>query len=210
LTDRKHEQMREFVGTVVQKLPLPSRFVIKKGYFTKQLGLVFVCSRTRSKFTVATTEWARWLKVSIPLAKAGKAVFDSGLGAGTDIFEQVQVAYSAYRKRDDEDFNTFIEQPFLLAAERDRLVAQLRSSKDANKNFGDQTSFEVFQYDTQTGSWYMRESERPLPHNYNGAVVSEGLGAAARCVMHATQQRYIQPYRLDIHPHHCIPYNVPH
>jgi hypothetical protein len=89
------------------------------------------------------------------------------LGAGTDIFEQVQVAYSAYRKRDDEDFNTFIEQPFLLAAERDRLVAQLRSSKDANKNFVDQTFFEVFQYDTQTGSWYMRESERPLPHNYN-------------------------------------------
>jgi hypothetical protein len=114
---------------------------VKKGYFTKELGLVFVCCKTGTEFTVTTSEWSRWLKVSIPLAKAGKAVFDSGLGAAADVYEQVGAAYNAYRKRDDEDFNTFIKQPFLLSAERDRLLEQLRGSKDAQGKFGNHTFF---------------------------------------------------------------------
>jgi hypothetical protein len=58
--------MREFVGTVVQKLPLPARFIVKhKGYFTKQLGLVRVCVQedarvqTDKEFTVSTKDWAK-------------------------------------------------------------------------------------------------------------------------------------------------------
>jgi serine/threonine protein kinase len=151
--DSKQDQMREFVGAVIQKLPVPARFVVNKGYFTKQLGLVFVCNRTRKEFTVATSDWARWLKVSIPLVTAGAAVFDRAPG---DALENVRAAYEAYSKRDDEDFNTFTKEPFILAEERDRLLLQLRTSKDIGGVFGEQTFFEAFAYDAQTGQWQVQ------------------------------------------------------
>jgi hypothetical protein len=156
--DQREGQLREFVGSVVQKLPLPSKFVIKKGVFVNTLGLVFTCKMTAQTFTVSTKQWARWLKVSIPLLKAGAVVIDSGfVGVGLDIVENVKSAYDAYKARDDEDFNTFITQPFLLSTERDTLIKQLRSSKDLDGGFGGRTFFDVFHYDTQVGDWVVAE-----------------------------------------------------
>jgi serine/threonine protein kinase len=152
--DQREGQLREFIGSVVQKLPMPSKFVVKKGRFTKTLGLVFTCKVTAQTFTVSTRQWARWLKVSIPLLKAGAAALESGVVGGVhDIVDNVKSAYDAYKARDDEDFVTFIEQPFLLATERDVLIKQLRSSNDLDGGFEGRTFFEAFRYDAQVGDW---------------------------------------------------------
>jgi serine/threonine protein kinase len=159
--DHREGQLREFVGSVVQKLPLPSKFVVKKGRFTKTLGLVFTCKVTAQSFTVSTRQWARWLKVSISLLKAGVTAMDSGVGGARDIVDNVKSAYDAYKARDDEDFKTFVEQPFLLSTERDELIKQLRSCKDLDGGFEGRTFFDVFRYDAQVGDWVAAAARSP-------------------------------------------------
>ena len=51
----------------------------------------------------------------------------------------MQEIYSAYKERDDEEFNTYITQPFLTSAESDKLLEKLR----------DQHFFDKFAYNAQ-------------------------------------------------------------
>ena len=56
--------------------------------------------------------------------------------------ECVQEIYSAYKERDDEEFNTYITQPFLTSTEQDKLLEKLR----------DQHFFDKFAYNAQV--WF--------------------------------------------------------
>jgi hypothetical protein len=35
--------------------------------------------------------------------------------------------FTSFKERDDDDFNTYIKQPFLTSAEQDKLIEQLRN-----------------------------------------------------------------------------------
>ena len=77
------------------------------------------------------------------LLKAGKAAFDIGTGwliikynlqylgnpmgllkTGIDLVSDI---YNAYKTNDDDEFNTYITNPFLTSAEQDVLINKLRS-----------------------------------------------------------------------------------
>jgi len=63
--------------------------------------------------------------------------------------EAVQEIYGAYKTNDDDEFNTYITEPFLTSEESDKLINKLR----------DQGFFEAMAYDAQKGDWYLINPE---------------------------------------------------
>lgn len=153
--DEHIEDLKEFVATVVKKLPSPIRLTVVGG-LKKTIKLHFPCCRQHppcqspygSEFTVETREWNKWLKIGFNVAKLGKCVIDIGLGnplglARTGI-DAVSDIYEAYKKEDDEEFNNYITNPFLSNKEQDKLLEQLRG----------EAFFDAFEYDAQLAGWY--------------------------------------------------------
>ena len=77
------------------------------------------------------------------LLKCGKAVIDIGTGNPLGLMktgvDAIQDIYGAFKTQDDDEFNTYITQPFLTSEESDKLINRLR----------DQGFFEKFAYDAQ-------------------------------------------------------------
>lgn len=88
------------------------------------------------------------------LAKAGKAVIDIGMGNPLGLLSTgidcVKGIYEAYQSNDDDEFNTYITNPFLTSTEQDGLIEKLR----------DQGFFDKMAYDNQLGGWYLLNPER--------------------------------------------------
>jgi hypothetical protein len=144
--------MKDFVGEVVKKLPVPKRLEVV-GTIRKTLILHFECVHTGYEFPVISKEWSKWLKMGFSLAKAGKAVIDIGMGnplalitTGVDCVKGI---YDAYKTEDDDEFNTYITNPFLLSTEQDQLIEKLR----------DQGFFDKLAYDAQIPGWYLLNPE---------------------------------------------------
>eukprot|EP01034_Spumella_vulgaris_P027260 gene27260-33954_t len=163
--DANMADMKDFLAEVVKKLPTPKRLQID-GTLRKTLILVFECSRTGLEFGITSTEWSKWLKIGFSLVKAGTAVIDLGMGNPLGILKKgvecVQEIYSAYKSEDDEEFNTYITQPFLTSAEQDNLLTKLR----------DQGFFDKFEYDPQTHGWFLVDPEKDGQVTYGAEALS--------------------------------------
>ena len=45
------------------------------------------------------------------------------------VLEHVKTLYEQFKTKDDDNFNSYISQPFLLASEQDQLIEQLRDKR---------------------------------------------------------------------------------
>jgi len=146
--DTQIVQMKEFVGEVVKKLPLPVAFS-NEGLIIKTLTLYFECcnktdtcifSGGEDRFRTETRQVNKWLKVAFSAVMLGKAIFEQdpvdGLGCIKDAFDACMIDYK-------EDFRSFCTEPFLTSEEQDNLINQLR----------DDQFFATFSYDAQVGGW---------------------------------------------------------
>lgn len=182
--DANMADMKDFLAQVAKKLPQPKRLEVV-GTLRKTLILHFECARTGLEFPITSHDWSKWLKMGFSLVKAGQAVIDLGMGNPLGILKKgvecVQEIYEAYKTNDDDEFNTYITNPFLLSTEQDQLLEKLRA----------QGFFEVFSYDAQIAGWYLLNPEKDgkQPEGAAGEVskvwtkkgygVTEGLVAAA-------------------------------
>lgn len=173
--DANMADMKDFLAEVVKKLPNPKRLEVV-GTVRKTLILHFECCRTGYEYPIISHEWSKWLKMGFSLVKAGQAVIELGIGNPLGILtkgvECVQEIYGAYKTSDDDEFNTYITNPFLTSTEQDQLLEKLRA-----QNF-----FEVFAYDAQLGGWYLLHPEKDgkPPGGADGSVTKvarkEGYG----------------------------------
>lgn len=183
--DANMADMKDFLADVVKKLPKPKRLEVV-GTLRKTLILHFECCHTGYEFPITSAEWSKWLKMGFSLVKAGQAIIDIGMGNPLGILKKgvecVQEIYEAYKTNDDDEFNTYITNPFLTSTEQDQLLEKLR----------DQGFFDVFAYDAQLAGWYLLNPEKDgkPPSGEAGSVskvwkkegygVTEGLIAAAK------------------------------
>lgn len=151
--DANMADMKDFLADVVKKLPNPKRLEVV-GTLRKTLILHFECCHTGLEYPITSHEWSKWLKMGFSLVKAGQAVIELGIGNPLGILskgvECVQEIYSAYKTNDDDEFNTYITQPFLTSTEQDQLLEKLR----------DQGFFEIFAYDNQMAGWFLLHPEK--------------------------------------------------
>lgn len=162
--DQNIADVKDFVGEIVKKLPQPKRLEVV-GRMRKTLILHFECVHTGREYPIESKDWNKWLKMGFSLLKAGKAVLDLGMGNPLGIVktgvDAVQQIYGAYKTNDDDEFNTYITQPFLTSDEQDQLLNKLR----------DQGFFEKFDYDAQAPGWYLKNPEDgTLPAGEAGSV----------------------------------------
>lgn len=140
--DANMADMKDFLAEVVKKLPKPKRLEVV-GTLRKTLYLHFECIHSGYEFGITSTDWSKWLKMGFSLVKAGQAIIDIGMGNPLGILKKgvecVQEIYSAYKTEDDDEFNSYITNPFLTSTEQDQLLNKLR----------DQGFFDIFDYDTQ-------------------------------------------------------------
>lgn len=173
--DANMADMKDFLAEVVKKLPAPKRLEVV-GTLRKTFILHFECVRTGYEFPIVSYDWSKWLKMGFSLVKAGQAVIDLGIGNPLGILskgiECVQEIYTAYKTHDDDEFNSYITNPFLTSTEQDMLLNKLR----------DQNFFEIFAYDSQRRGWYLVNPERDgkKPEGEQGSVTKvwkkEGYG----------------------------------
>lgn len=162
--DQNIADVKDFVGEIVKKLPSPKRLEVV-GRIHKTLILHFECVHTGREYPIETKDWSKWLKMGFSLLKCGKLILDVGMGnplgilkTGVDAVKQI---YTAYSSNDDDEFNTYITQPFLTSDEQDQLINKLR----------DQGFFDKFEYDPQAPGWYLvNPADGTLPAGEAGSV----------------------------------------
>lgn len=160
--DKNIEDLKDFVATIAKKLPTPTRFSVT-GKLRKTLKLHFPCCRNRAgctsipgaEFVIESKDWSKWLKVGFSVIKLGKAAIDIGMGNPLGLVETgidcVKEIYEIYKTNVDDDFNSYIREPFLTSTEQDKLVEALRA----------QGFFDVFEYDAQQGGWTCKPCTLP-------------------------------------------------
>lgn len=152
--DENVDQLKDFIGSVVKKLPVPVEFSSERRYVLKQAMLLHfrcqaspqttVCALPEGTFTTVTYEWNRWLKLGLSAAKVGKSVLTmDAIGDVPGVVDQVKGMYQTYTSKDDADFLTFVSEPFLTSEEQDKLLKQLKKGG----------FFDRFCYDNQTATW---------------------------------------------------------
>mmetsp|Transcript_6441 Transcript_6441/g.15639 ORF Transcript_6441/g.15639 Transcript_6441/m.15639 type:complete len:799 (-) Transcript_6441:9-2405(-) len=154
--DQNVADLKDFVGTITKKIPMPCQFSSEPRYVAKMAMLLhFKCEagpKTRlcalpadtATFTTETLEWNRWLKLGMSAAKLGKSVLSGDVVADVSgTVDQVKEIFQTYTKKDDAAFLTYISEPFLTSEEQDKLLNQLREGG----------FFKRFAYDAQTGNW---------------------------------------------------------
>lgn len=150
--DANIKDVKDFLGDVAKKLPAPKRLEVV-GTLRKTFILHFECCHTGREYPIKSADWSKWLKMGFSLAKAGKMVIDVGtgnpLGLITTGIDCVKGIYEAYKTNDDDEFMSYIKNPFLLSTEQDMLLNKLR----------DQGFFEKFSYDNQQAGWYLNNPE---------------------------------------------------
>jgi len=154
--DQNVADLKDFVGTITKKLPMPCKFSSEPRYVAKMAMLLhFKCEAgpktslctlpaNDATFTTETLEWNRWLKLGLSAAKLGKSVISGDAVADVSgTVDQVKEIFQTYTKKDDAAFLTYISEPFLTSEEQDKLLNQLREGG----------FFKKFAYDAQTGNW---------------------------------------------------------
>eukprot|EP00743_Colponemidia_sp_Colp-15_P003192 GILK01003447.1.p1 GENE.GILK01003447.1~~GILK01003447.1.p1 ORF type:complete len:851 (-),score=109.24 GILK01003447.1:182-2734(-) len=155
--DANIAQVKEFMADVVKKLPSPLGVSAKNEFVVRRVvELHFGCCQHKDGicsypgggyervFRTQSKDWNKWLKAGVGLVKLGKSVMAwDAAGAACELLATAQSLYSAYKTRDDDDFNTFIREPFLTSTEQDKLINQLREAH----------FFDAFTYDAQMGDW---------------------------------------------------------
>ena len=162
--DANIRDVKDFIGDVTKKLPTPKRLEVV-GTLRKTFILHFECVHTGREYAIQSADWNKWLKMGFSLLKAGKMAFDIGTGnplglvsTGIDCVKEI---YNAYKTQDDDEFLTYIKNPFLLSSEQDLLLNKLR----------EQGFFEKFAYDNQMGGWYLlNPDDGVLPNGATGSV----------------------------------------
>jgi hypothetical protein len=163
--DANMADMKDFLAEVVKKLPNPKRLEVV-GTLRKTLILHFECTKTGLEYPITSHEWSKWLKIGFSLIKAGKMVIDIGAGNPIGLIHTgvtaIQEIYTAYKTNEDDEFNTYITQPFLTSSEQDLLINKLR----------DQSFFDIFAYDNQSAGWYLINPEKDgrVPEGETGSV----------------------------------------
>jgi hypothetical protein len=163
--DANIKDVKDFLGDVAKKLPAPKRLEVV-GTLRKTFILHFECCHTGREYPIKSADWSKWLKMGFSLAEAGKMVIDVGMGNPlalvSDGINLVKGIYEAYKTQDDDEFLSYIKNPFLLSTEQDLLLNKLR----------DQGFFDKFSYDNQKAGWYLNnpEVDGVLPEGEAGSV----------------------------------------
>jgi hypothetical protein len=161
--DENISQLKEFIAESSKKLPVPYNISVRTKLIVRkviQLHFACNCDETAHRpssclfsleaFYTESEDWGRWLKIGLSAAKLGKAVIGvatlTDVGAVLGVVDTCKSAYDTYCTKDDDDFQTFISEPFLTSNEQDRLIEQLRKAG----------FFNHFSYDAQTGEWVCR------------------------------------------------------
>lgn len=84
------------------------------------------------------------------------------------MIEHVRTLYDQFKTKEDENFNAYISQPYLLAAEQDDLIKQLREKK----------FFDHFSYSSQHGGWACARCGRG--ENQERAIRNQGINTPAK------------------------------
>jgi hypothetical protein len=116
------------------------------------------------------------LKVSIPLAMAGAAVFD---GSPLDALENVRAAYDAYSESDGQDFNAFTKQPSSHSCSPKSATGCCRNCVGARTSvvrLARRPSLRSLDYDAQT-EW-MADGRFDPPHGHGARCHIDGARAA--------------------------------
>lgn len=142
--DEKLEEMKDFVGEIVKKLPIPAKFDTS-GIVRKRLILTFFCltrddACTPKDFCTETAAVNKWLKVALSAVNLGVAAMEGdAIGGLSAIYD----AYTAASEQYDSDFQSMISEPFLTSEEQDKLINQLR----------DAHFFDEFSYNPRKAGW---------------------------------------------------------
>jgi serine/threonine protein kinase len=185
--DSRIDEVKAFMGEVVQKLPTPTFVTSEKGrgfgFGKKLIKLWFVCPQTGSTCCTETKEWQKWAKVGFGAVQAGFTAFRivtqgdveamvEGMGSAakmlqmahetlTDdpitVVESIVDFYSSSKSKSEANFDLFISEPFLTSSEHDALVEQLHAA-DFYRKMG---------YDAQTATWvqqaWLQAQSKPSP-----------------------------------------------
>ena len=89
----------------------------------KTLILYFECARSGKLYPIITKDWNKWLKISFSLIKCGfmstiSLGSNNPLGVISNGIDCICEVYNAYKTVDDEEFNTYITNPFLTSSEQ--------------------------------------------------------------------------------------------
>lgn len=147
--DENIDMLKDFVADIVKKLPLPDKYDTE-GRIRKTLILHFACGCGSDRciyphdraFTIESKQWNKWLKVAFTTVKLGKAALIPAVGVG-DAVGAIKDIYDIYKTPEQQDYLSYIKEPFLTSEEQDKLVEQLRGA-----NF-----FQVFNYNSKTAKW---------------------------------------------------------
>ncbi|MHA2296823.1 MAG: hypothetical protein ACXAEU_00065 [Candidatus Hodarchaeales archaeon] len=150
--DDNVDMLKDFLADVVKKLPIPVDFSAE-GRIRKTMKLHFACGCADERclypkdrtFTTETKDWNKWTKVAFSAIKIGKAAISipGNPTSAMDAVAATRELYSAYKSEEDEEFLTFISQPFLTSTEQDSLIEQLKEAR----------FFDMFNYNAQEASW---------------------------------------------------------
>lgn len=147
--DQHLKELKLFIGELVKKVPVPVNFTVE-GVFRKSLKLHFTCGSKLSAhckyhndnfyFTTVTKEWNKWLKVGLSTLMLGLCLISKN---PLDAFGFMKYIYDTLNPKEDRDFDTFAQQPFLTSEEQDHMILQLRRAD----------FFRAFSYDPQNAVW---------------------------------------------------------
>jgi len=88
----------------------------------------------------STRDFAKWIKLGFSLLKLGLAVFNQ---SPLDAVDACLDMYAKVSEKEDDNFKSYLSQPFLTSAEQDSLIQQLR----------DDRFFDVFCYYAYNQKW---------------------------------------------------------
>lgn len=167
--DDNVSELKDFIGDVVKKLPIPNELTVVKGKVRNTLQLHFICQVTGEDFVTETKEFKKWVKVGFSAVKLGVSVF-----RGNDLpeaaMDATKAVYNALKKKDDEEFLKYISEPFLTSNEQDDLINQLRAAK----------FFENHYYDAQNARWLHNSAKGKEGSSSKKASKSSGKKGAKK------------------------------
>ena len=135
--------LRDYIMSIVRSVPVPVTFVLLEEQ--RALELRFICARQTERciyhydhlFCVVVQDWRPWLKISVIALGLGLAILKID---ARDPVDQAREIYDVLRAEGDEDFLSFISQPFLTVDELAPLLADIQPEN-------------VLVYDGKIGNW---------------------------------------------------------
>ena len=154
--DDNVDRLKEFIAQIQKKLPMPSRMEMDKKLLglRKELTLYFTCGRHQSVcecpedegFTITTSEWSKWFRITVSAVKVGYNVFRMKAGKvkeGIKTIKELKEVYDECKTDEFPEFHSLAREPFLTSEERDELIENLREND----------FFNTFEYDKLNAEW---------------------------------------------------------